>query len=142
MPLKAFNTEDEPTINMTPMIDCVFLLLIFFMVGTTFSKQERQLDVKLPTVATAAPLTSTPDEIVVTIVSNGVVQLGAEKLSLTQLQAHLVQAKKRFAEQAVVVRGSGPDPYQFVADVLEVCEQAEISSISLASRLREKNDKK
>ncbi len=138
MPLKAFSTEDEPTINMTPMIDCVFLLLIFFMVGTTYSKQEQQLDIKLPTVATATPLSSAPDEIVVTIVGEGAVQIGAERLTLPQLSERLAQAKKRYAEQAVVVRGSGPDPYQFVADVLEICEKAEISNISLASRLRDK----
>lgn len=138
MPLKAFSAEDEPTINMTPMIDCVFLLLIFFMVGTTFSKQERHLEIKLPTVSNAMPLTSAPDEIVLTILSEGSVQVGTEKFDLAQLQAHLQEAKKRFAEQAVIVRGSGPDPYQYVADVLEVCERAEISNISLASRLREK----
>ncbi len=138
MPLKAFSSEDEPTINMTPMIDCVFLLLIFFMVGTSYSKQERQIDVKLPTVATAAPLTAAPDEIVVSITGDGQVQIGTEKLTLTQLEERLSLAKKRYAEQSVVIRGSGPDPYQYVADVLEICERAEISNISLASRLRER----
>ena len=137
MPLKAFDPADEPQINMTAMIDVVFLLLIFFMVGTQFSERERQFEVKLPTVSTASPLTGLPDELVINIASDGSVVVRDERLTLTQLEEQLKAAKKNYADQAVVVRGSGPDPYQHVADVLEVCERAEISSISLASRLRE-----
>ena len=64
-------SADEPTINMTAMIDVVFLLLIFFMVGTQFSERERQIEVKLPTVSTASPLTGLPDELVINITSDG-----------------------------------------------------------------------
>ena len=62
MPLKT-DTIEEPNLNLTPMIDIVFLLIIFFMVGTRFTEMERQYDIRLPTVSEALPLTNLPDEI-------------------------------------------------------------------------------
>lgn len=137
MPLKAFSSEDEPQINMTPMIDCVFLLLIFFMVGTQFIDRERQTDIKLPTASVASPLTSGPDDIVVNIVGPELVKVGGETFSLEELEERLKEAKKNFADQGVLVRGSGPDPYQLVMDVLDACKRADISKVSLANQLRE-----
>ena len=49
MPLKT-ETVEEPTLNLTPMIDIVFLLIIFFMVGTQFAQMENQYDIQLPTI--------------------------------------------------------------------------------------------
>ncbi len=60
MPLKT-GTVEEPKLDLTPMIDIVFLLIIFFMVGTQFTEMERQYDIKLPTVTDAKPLTNLPD---------------------------------------------------------------------------------
>lgn len=137
MPLKAFSSEDEPQINMTPMIDCVFLLLIFFMVGTQFIDRERQTDIKLPTASVASPLTSGPDDIVVNIVGPELVKVGGETFSLEELEDRLKEAKKNFADQGVLVRGSGPDPYQLVMDVLDACKRADISKVSLANQVRE-----
>lgn len=137
MPLKAFSSEDEPQINMTPMIDCVFLLLIFFMVGTQFIDRERQTDIKLPTASVASPLTSGPDDIVVNIVGPELVKVGGETFSLEELEERLKEAKKNFADQGVLVRGSGPDPYQLVMDVLDACKRADISKVSLANQVRE-----
>ena len=59
MPLKT-QQDEHPTLNMTPMIDVVFLLLIFFMVATSFAKIERDIELELPEVAAAAALTSAP----------------------------------------------------------------------------------
>lgn len=137
MPLKAFSSEDEPQINMTPMIDCVFLLLIFFMVGTQFIDRERQTDIKLPTASVASPLTSGPDDIVVNIVGPELVKVGGETFSLEELEERLKEAKRNFADQGVLVRGSGPDPYQLVMDVLDACKRADISKVSLANQVRE-----
>ena len=52
MPLKT-QLDDAPSLNMTPMIDCVFLLLIFFMLGTKFADPERNIRLRVPEVADA-----------------------------------------------------------------------------------------
>ena len=56
MPLKN-QLEEMPVLNLTSMIDVLFLLIIFFMVGTKFIETERQIDLKLPQVKSDAALT-------------------------------------------------------------------------------------
>lgn len=137
MPLKVADPTSEPTLNLTPMIDIVFLLIIFFMVGTQFNEQERQYEVQVPSVSDAPPLTSRPDEIVVTVDAEGQVSIRDEQLTIDALEQRLSQARENYADQTVVVRGSGPDPYQNVMDVLAACHRAKINHISLANRVQD-----
>ncbi len=134
MPLKTATIE-EPDLNLTPMIDIVFLLIIFFMVGTRFTEMEREFDIQLPAVSDAPPLTSLPDEIVVNIQKSGKLQVNGKQRSLTELETDLIAARKRYADQTVVVRGDGEGPYQNVADVLSVCWRAGVG-VKLATRLK------
>jgi len=134
MPLKTDSIE-EPNLNLTPMIDIVFLLIIFFMVGTQFSELERELDVQVPSVAQAQPLVGLPDEIVVNIRRDGEIVLDTQVKSLEQLEQALVAARQRYKQQAVMIRGDAQVPYQHVASVLSACHRAEIQSVSLATQL-------
>ena len=65
MPLRT-ESLDDAQLNLTPMIDIVFLLIIFFMVGTRFSEIEQQFDVELPTAEAVQPMTSPPDALAAT----------------------------------------------------------------------------
>ena len=135
MPLKT-DTIEEPNLNLTPMIDIVFLLIIFFMVGTRFTEMERQFDIQLPTVSDALPLTTLPDEITINVSDSGEVVVNGTSQNLEQLEAALVEAQSGYAAQAVVIRGEGKGPYQNVVDVLAVCRRAKISNVSLANRMQ------
>lgn len=135
MPLKV-DALEEPVINLTPMIDVVFNLLIFFMMGTRFADMERQLDVQLPRVTSAQPLTAPPDEIVVNVYRDGRIVVSQEELSLADLETRLKDASARYADQAVLIRGDGEGIYQNVMDVLAVCNRAQIANFSLATQLK------
>ena len=77
MPLKT--TQDETTsVNLTPMIDVVFLLVIFFMVATKFTEMERSIDLELPTAAAAGDTTPPPQPKVVAVFSDGHVEAGRQ----------------------------------------------------------------
>lgn len=134
MPLKT-GTVEEPKLDLTPMIDIVFLLIIFFMVGTQFTEMERQYDIKLPTVTDAKPLTNLPDDIVVNVQQNGEVSVNGENKNLSELEVTLKTAKQNFPGQAVVIRGDATGPYQNVMNILEICHRVKIRSVSLANRL-------
>nr|ABX10639.1 biopolymer transport protein [uncultured planctomycete 3FN] len=136
MPLKINESAEESAINLTPMIDIVFLLIIFFMVGTQFTQQENQFEIKLPSVEAAQPLTTLPDEIVVMVSRDGAVLLDGKSTSLPELETRLKQAKKNYADQAVVVRGDGQGVYQHVMDVMGVCHRAAITHINLPAQLK------
>lgn len=136
MPLKTGNLE-EPTINMTPMIDVVFLLIIFFMVGARIGEEERNLDVQLPHAAVAQPLMAKPDALVINVYQDGRILLGSKPLGLAELKQELEGARTRYADQAVVIRGEGEGRYQAVVDVLVACHQAKIKQYSLATVVKQ-----
>ena len=131
MPLRTDSLE-EPQLNLTPMIDIVFLLIIFFMVGTRFSEIEQQYDIELPTASTVTPMTSRPDAIVLNVARTGVVTVSGTKVTLTELQQRLETARKAYAEQAVLIRGDGEGMYQSIVDVMDICHKAQIHRFSLA----------
>jgi len=138
MPLKTEEVE-EPVLNLTPMIDIVLLLIIFFMVGTRFSDAERQFEIELPTVSNALPLSDLPDEIVVSIAQSGEMYLGEKPITIEDLEVQLKQAKERYADQSVIVRGDAAGEYQNVMDVLAVCHRVGITNLSLANRVAEED---
>lgn len=131
MPLKA-NSLEEPVLNLTPMIDVVFNLIIFFMVGTHFADMERQFDINLPQVNEAQPLTSPPEEVVINVFADGRIVIKEDTLTLAQLQTRLAEAHARYADQAVLIRGDGQDVYQHIMEVLSVCQSSKITNFSLA----------
>ena len=59
------------SLSIAPLIDGVFLLLIFFLVTSRFEKQERELDLELPEASQSVPITETPSEIVVNLGVDG-----------------------------------------------------------------------
>lgn len=131
MPLRTESLE-EPQLNLTPMIDIVFLLIIFFMVGTRFSEIEQQYDIELPTATTVEPMTSRPDSIVLNVARSGDVMISGETVSLEELSTRLTAARKAYTEQAVLIRGDGEGVYQSIIDVMDLCHKAEIHRFSLA----------
>lgn len=135
MPLKTEQLEASE-LNLTPMIDVVFLLIIFFLVGSTFSEAERQFDVQVPTVSSAQPLTAPPDQLVININREGLIALGKETMTIEQLTKALKAASDRYADQSVVIRGDGEGKYQLVADVLAACHKAQIRNFSVATTLK------
>lgn len=134
MPLKV-REHEEPTLNLTPMIDVVFLLIIFFMVGARFTELEREFNINLPTVSEARPLTDPPDRIEVNVFRNGRIKVAGQFLTIDELRTQLQQAQQRYADQSVMIRADGRNAYQQVIDVLSVCEQAKIKHFTLAARV-------
>ncbi|CAN5603181.1 biopolymer transporter ExbD [soil metagenome] len=124
--------ETTPYINMTPMVDVVLCLLIFFMAATRlYDWDEQQFVVRVPEVSKAAPLTAAPEDLTLTIVNPGEVAVGRETYDLAALEDLLREARRSYADQGVMVRGDSELIYQHLADVLAVCEAAGIQSVRL-----------
>ena len=129
--------DDLPHINMTPMVDVVLCLLVFFMAATKlYDWEEEQFNVRVPQVSQAAPLTSKPQDLSVTVVAPGTVEMSGVEYDLAGLTTVLKGAKARYAEQGVLVRGDAKKSYQDVADVLAACEAAGIQNVRLPVRPR------
>lgn len=136
MPLKI-NRDEQSSINLTPLIDIVFLLIIFFMVGSKFSdlsEMEKTIPLQVPTVSNAKALTVAPRKRVINVVESGEIILDEEPVSLDQLYNELAIAREQFKDLAVVIRGDGQTMYQRIADVIAICQRAEINGVNISVR--------
>jgi biopolymer transport protein ExbD len=81
-----------------------------------------------------------PDEIVINVRRNGDIILKAETLTHGELRLKLREAKRNYSDQAVVIRGEGNGEYQHIVNVLSICHEEDIDSISLAHRLKSEGE--
>ena len=131
--------DDPPAINMTPMVDVILCLLVFFMAATRlYDWDESEFAVNVPEVTDAAPATAAPDDLVLTVVKGGVVSIADTSYSLDQLVRFLSDARNRYINQGVIIRGDAGLAYQDLADVLSACDEAGIRNVRLPVHTRER----
>ena len=126
--------EDECELEMTSMIDVVFLLLIFFLVTWQFSRSEQDSKVKVPTSSQGKEETRAISEINVNIRQGGELVINGETLTENQLLAKLRAIVDVHQNQPVRLRGDGDISYQTLMEVIDICQQAGIWNISFATR--------
>ena len=134
MPLKTHH-EEAPALNLTPMIDILFLLIIFFMVGSKFTEIEKSVDLDVPQVSDMGALTTAPEKKVINIFRDGRVMLGTREVDLTDLQAELAASLAEYQDLGVLVRGDSDVPFQQVATVLTTVRQAGLAEMAISVRL-------
>ena len=118
-------------LDLTPMIDMVFNLLIFFMVVSQFANEERDLKVQLPDGSEAMPLTAKPREIFVNIDNAGRYFVRSQELSSEQLGDLLAQAVlNNPGRQSVIIRADKRAAWDYVATAMRLCNQAGIRDYS------------
>ena len=110
------------TIEMTPMIDMVFLLLIFFLVSTTFYQAEREMQIALPEASSAGPISATLREIIVNVDAEGQIIVSGAVLEPDDLRSMIAEAVESNPDQKVTVRGDRQTPYANVVRVLDICK--------------------
>jgi len=115
--------DSEIGINMTPIIDMVFLLLIFFLVATKFADIERDVRVRPPSSRHARPIAAVPQELVINITREGRTLVAGRELNAAELEGLIAAAVAENPRQAVVVRGDKLAVLQYAVNVLDVCEK-------------------
>jgi biopolymer transport protein ExbD len=133
MPLKM-HQDDMPMINLTPMIDIIFQLIIFFMVGARFTEMDKKVDVKVPTTSQATNLPTAPTRFVVNVQRSGELTFNSQPVTLESLVTQLRAARQSQADVNVIVRGDADGPLQNVASVLAACREAGVADVGIAVR--------
>lgn len=121
-------------INITPLIDCVFLLLIFYIVAAEIRKpeKEREQTVQLPQASEAMPLTAKPSELFVNVTREGVYLIRGQKQSPEELLMIFRQAQANNPDrQKVIIRGDRRAMWESVAGVMDLCNKAKIRDYSV-----------
>lgn len=122
MLIKAPSVETGAQIEITPMIDMVFLLLIFFLVATTFHQTEREMQIALPQASHAAPMSTLLRELVINVDEEGHIVVSGRTIEPEELRGMIEDAVSANPEQKVTVRGDRRTAYANVVRVLDTCK--------------------
>lgn len=134
MRLSSSRTED-PEINITSLIDVVFLLLIFFMVSTTF-EQQAVLKVDLPEASSVSQPESQPDSFELVIDPNGQFYLNDRQLMDSRpatLRAAFDEAAGEKRDIPIILRADAETPHHFVVTAMDVTAQLGFTRLSIAT---------
>lgn len=126
-------SEDKPydDINITPMLDLAYVLLVIFVIMTTATVQGMR--VNLPKAGPAKSLAKSQTK-AITVTESGQVFLDTVPVTLAELEQRLVQQRALTPEFPVVVRGDGQVAYQSVVDVLDLLARLNITTVGLATK--------
>jgi biopolymer transport protein ExbD len=134
MPIQLNKGRALDSLNLTPLIDVVFLLLIFFLVATQFSQDDQQLPIKLPSARNALPMTVLPEELVVNIGADGSYMVRGERVQAERLEAILAQSvADNPVQQTVILRGDRRTEFQSVVTVIDMCNRVKVPSYRITT---------
>lgn len=134
MKLRQTSSEDEPAVNLTPLIDVVFILLIFFMVSTTFQR-ESEIKIELPE-ASSEPVEEKEEALEILIDIEGHYFIDEQQVVNTELETLKAAIKKFLGEQTerpVVIRADRNTPYEAVVRAMDATAQLGLVQMSLAT---------
>ncbi len=126
MIMQANEQELSTSIELTPIIDMVFLLLIFFLVATTFHQTEREMQIALPVASSSAPITAILQELIVNVDVDGRIIVAGRTVEAEELRSMVAQAVAVNPGQKVTVRGDRRTAYANIVVVLDICKGAGI----------------
>ena len=122
--------EESFGIDLTPLVDTVFLLLIFFMVSTHFIEFTKKLDIELPE-AKGGTVAEEEMHFVVEMGLDGTILLNGESVTLPQLETHM-KASRGVTRRSVVIKADRRLHYGNVIQVMGICKDSGVRDIGVA----------
>lgn len=122
------------SLNLTPLIDVVFLLIIFFIVSNNIMRSEATMEVDLPGATTGKDITKTETgKIVVNVSPTGELFLGTRAVTLEELRFELLRQRRDSAIPLEIrIRTSRLAPYRVIEPILVVCAQSGLGNVSFS----------
>ena len=118
------------SLSLMPLLDVIFLLLVFFLVASRFAEEDRELNVQLPSASEARPMVIQPKEMFVGIDQAGKLFLGNRSTNLEDLETSLrAAAVNNPTTQSVIIRADKRCQWDHVASVVDACHRAGIHDV-------------
>jgi len=124
---------ERPALQMAPLIDIIFLLLIFFMAASIFYQLETEIDITVPAAKESQDIRRAPGEIIINIRKDGTVVVNQRILSDSQLENMLSRISRLYKGQPVIIRADRNTYHKDVIKVLDTCAGADIWNVSFAT---------
>jgi biopolymer transport protein ExbD len=132
MRLDLDDADEEFNLNLTPMLDVVFNLLLFFLAATTFAKAEVEMNLRLPEAKTGSEGKG-GHLLVINVFPDGRLMVEGRTVTFEALRQKLEAAKARNKDQAVLVRGDKQAQFGTGLQVLDTCRQVKIAKVDFAA---------
>lgn len=121
---------DEQTVDLTPMLDVVFIMLIFFIVTTSFVR-ETGIDVNRPSAATAEK--KSKGNILIAIRPNGEIWLDKRQIDIRAVRANIQRLKSKFPQSSVIIQSDKDSRTGTLVRVMDQIRLAGVKNISIAA---------
>jgi biopolymer transport protein ExbD len=119
--------------QIAPMVDILLFLLVFFILTWNFSRNEAELDVKVPAAQEGKESRRPAGEVILNVKKDGGIVMNRRPMSSEELLETLSRIAKLYPDQAVILRGDENVDYRFVVDVLDICRAANIWNVAFAT---------
>lgn len=128
----AYQDEGDP-VPLAPLIDIVFLTLVFFMVTSVYSTLEAEVDITLPTADSAKMDDRRQGEIFINLRADGSIVLNQREVSMEELHGVLERVAEFFPGGSVIIRGDREADLGRAIGILDICRQVDIQNVSFAA---------
>ncbi len=123
--------EGEDAINLMPLIDMVFLLLVFFLVATTIAQEERDAEIDLPTASNMTALSDPPPQLVINIREDGEIKVGKQTVTMEELEVMLKKVAKDEPDKELLIRADLQSYHRYFAGVVRVARESGIGKAKI-----------
>jgi biopolymer transport protein ExbD len=126
--------DEEIAVQMAPLIDCVFLLLIFFLVATTLKKIEKELPLELPEAAASVGRQLEDRMTIISIDRDGNLYLGSEPVGQSYLAEKLRELGSSDPEHRIRIDGDREAPLWAAVQILDMCNFENLHNVGIKTK--------
>ncbi|MCM8535224.1 MAG: biopolymer transporter ExbD [Lentisphaeraceae bacterium] len=135
--------DTQSSFQLAPMVDVMFLLLIFFMVSSIYYQLEKNLEVKVPKAESGTDVNRSSVELIINIDKKGSYFINNIKMDIDGVKEVLNDVVNKFNQaQPIIIRCDKETPHKFFVRVFDICQALEIDDVRIASEPKQLPEKK
>ncbi len=127
----------RPVMQMAPLIDIVFITLIFYMTLSIFYQLETEISISVPKSTEAEEVVRSPGEIIINVDKEGRVTVNQKSLKQNELESMLKRISSLYPSQPVIIRADKKAYHESVIHVLDACAAANIWNVAFSTLKKE-----
>lgn len=129
-----FEDDEQVEVQMAPLIDCVFLLLIFFLVATTLKKIDKELPLDLPQAAASVSKQVVDNMTIVSIDRDGNFFMGSDPVGQGYLAKKLHEIAQKDPKSRIRIDGDRDAPFWAAVEVLDICNFENLKNVGIRTK--------
>ncbi len=126
-----YEEDEKPEVSLTSMMDCIFLMLIFFLVSSQLKKIEKEIPLELPTADATLSAKATPDMVTISVTAKGDLHVNGKPCGPGGFRAALADAAKENPSRRIRIDGDVYAPFRSVVQALDACKQEGLTVVGI-----------